>query len=418
MSHPVHNQRGFALLSVFMLLLLGLALGAATMLFTLLDFKSTQHFATGNQALAASESGIFDAINTINTRGVVNVANEVVNGGLIPTATTTMNNYSNVNYQLSIVSGTNTATDAILTSTGTQTSLSAQRIIKVNLQRDKLRGGPGALHLSNDVASGSFAGNSMTVDGNNWNVTFMDANSTTAVLDPSVATHPAISTRNDTVSTQVVSSLAGQGTITGLGSPPSVYTTASASTADLLKIANDILSANGASSGCNRTTGGKEYWLPGPCGSGPPSSQCGVHCVKQTNGQGGTSDLWGSYAVPNVTYVQDATAKITGGSYGAGILIFSGDAWFGGSFNFCGWVLFLNPSSNGLVIQGNPTIYGEVLTPLPTFTGGGSITVKYSDNCLTKADAAGIKIVTRWLPIVPSASIARRRAVSLGEVGT
>jgi len=401
MKAVVDNQRGFAMLSVFMLLMLALTLGAATMTFTLLDFKSTQHFATGNQAMAGTEAGIVDVINTINTRGVVNFQNDVITAGLIPTSTTAVNGYSNVTYQLAMASGTNTWTDGILTATG-NAALSAQRVIKVGLKRGNLTGGPGALHLSNDAAAGSFAGNSMTIDGNNWLVTDITTNPPAASLDATVASRPAISTRNDTVTTQIVTALAGQGTITGLGSAPSVYTTAAGSTADLQRFVDDIMTNNGAPGGCNRSGGGQDYWIPGPCsGSTPPASQCGVHCVRQTNGNSGGNggvDLWGSLARPAVTFVTDTSARLNGGAFGAGILIFSRNAVFGGNFNFCGWVLFLNPDSNGITIQGNPSIYGEVLSPLPAFTGGGSISVKYSDNCLSIADGAGVNTNPGNLP--------------------
>jgi hypothetical protein len=387
----VENEHGFAMISALMLLLLTLTLGSATLLYTLLDVKSTQHYKTGNQAFAAGEAGVLDAVNTIETRGIVNFQNDVVNSGIVSTALTALAGFPQVTYQVtSLVSGANPVSDGTLAVTG-NAPLSAQRVITVGLRRGVFSGGPGALHLSNDGALGTFSGNSMTIDGNNWNVTDITTNPPVANADPSVTVRPAISTRNDMVTTQVVTALAGQGTITGLGPPPSVFTTSAASTADLLRFVNDILAANGAPNGCTNTGGGKDYWLPGACGSGPPGPQCGVHCIRQTNGNANnSSDKWGTLAVPNVTYVYDTTAKITGGSSGAGILIFSGDAAFGGNFNFCGWVLFMNPSANGITIQGNPTIYGTVLTPLAAFTGGGSITIKYSQNCLVEADTAGI----------------------------
>jgi len=389
----VENQDGFAIVSVFMLLLLVVTLGAATMLYTALDVKGTQHYMAGNQAFAASEAGILDAINIINTRGVVNMQNDVVSSGIISTAATVIPGYSKYTYQVtSLVAGATPATQATVTLKG-KAPLSGERIIKVGLQRGALSGGPGALHLSNDTAVGTMNGNSMTIDGNNYLVTDITTNPPVAVADPSIPVRPAISTRNDTVSAQVVTSLAGQGTIVGLGTPPSVWTTAAASTADLLRFVNDILTANGAPSGCNKTGGGQEYWMPGPCGGlGPPGPECGVHCIAHTNGSLSTpkSDTWGTLAVPNVTYVLDTDAKITGGSQGAGILIFSGNVHFGGSFNYCGWVLFQNPTANGIEILGTPKIYGTVLTPLAAFTGAGNMVIRYSQDCLNKADTAGI----------------------------
>jgi hypothetical protein len=409
----VEDQRGFALLSATMLLLLALTLGAAAMLYTILDLKSTEHYNTGNQAFASTEAGIVDVMNTINSRGVINVQNEVVNSGIIwttPTPTpSTLSGNSNATYQVtSLVSGTNVLTDAIVTLTG-KAALSAKRVIKVGIKRGRLSAGPGALHLSADTAFGTFNGNSMIIDGNNWSVSDITPNPPVAVLDPSIAARPAISTRNDTVNNQVITSLSGQGTITGFGTTPSVWTTAAASTADLQRFVNDILAANSGGATCP-TSGPKDSWLPGPCSSGPPGPQCGIHCVKLTNGNATHGqDFWGTItptsSIPNITYVYDNSAKIAGGSYGAGILIFTGDADFQGSFSFCGWVLFLNPSSNGLKVGGNPTIYGEVLSPLPAFDSGGSISIKYSQNCLIAADSAGINplgnlphpmVITSW----------------------
>ena len=56
--------------------------------------------------LAASEAGIFDALNTINQRGVVNFQNDVITPGLVPTPATTVNGYPSINYQLSVTTPT------------------------------------------------------------------------------------------------------------------------------------------------------------------------------------------------------------------------------------------------------------------------------------------------------------------------
>ena len=269
--------------------------------------------------------------------------------------------------------------------------MSAQRVLNVGLQRGPFVGGAGALHLSNDSAVGSFSGASMTIDGNNYKLTgTFSANNVTASQDNSVCPsgtcpRPAISTRNDAVTSQIITALAGQGTIIGLGSSPSVMTTASASTTDLVRFAQDILAANGAPNGCNESHGNNDYWIPGP-------SPRGVHCVPVTKGNQGQgqnyNDFWGDINSENVTYVGDTNAKIQGGSYGAGVLIFAGNVTFGGNFSFCGWVLFTNPSANGINVGGNPTIYGEVLSPLLAFGSNGGITIRYSQQCLSRADAA------------------------------
>jgi hypothetical protein len=393
----VPNEQGFALLSVVLLLLLALTLGVATLLYTLLDVKSTQYYETGNQALAAAEAGLLDVINNIDTRGVVNFQTDVINSGIISTSLTAVSGFPNVTYQVnSLVAGTNPATDGAVTVAG-YAPLSAQRVLKVGLHRGPLTGGAGALHLSNDTAVGTFAGNSLTIDGNNYRVTgTFGANNVTATLDNSECPagscpRPAISTRNDTVTAQVTADLTGQGTIVGFGTPPSVLTTAAASTSDMLKFVADILALNGASgTSCPVISHGanSDYWVPDNSKPGQ-----GVHCVPITKGNQGQGqqqyiDFWGDINNPNVTYVTDTTAKLNGGAYGAGVLIFAGDVTFVGNFSFCGWVLFMNPSANGIGIGGNPTIYGEVLSPLPAFGSNGGITIKYSLDCLNVADHA------------------------------
>lgn len=378
------RAHGFALPSVLLLVLLGMTLAVATALYTQLDLRSTQHYTTGNQAFAAAEAGVLDVINRINTMKIMSFKTDIVDTQMIPTAVTALPGYPKVTYQVkSISAGANAATEGVVTVTG-RAPLKAERVITVALRRENLVASPGALHLSNDTAAGTFSGNSMTMDGNNYTVTDLANNiavQNNALCTSGTCPRPAISTRNDTVTNQVVSALAGQGTIVGLGSAPSVHTTASASTADLLRFVQQILASNGAPNGCTQN-GANDYWLPS---NGNPK----VHCVPKTKGNQGSGnnpDFWGTMASPNITYVGDTSARIAGGSSGAGILIFAGNVAFHGSFTFCGWVLFTNPGANGIVVGGNPTVYGTVWSPLPAFSGNGNIAIKYSQNCLKLAD--------------------------------
>lgn len=379
---------GFAMLSVLLLVLLGATVAAATTLYTLLDLKSTQHYSTGNQAFAAAEAGLLDVINTINSRGIVNFQNDVVNSGIIPTTLTTISGFSNVTYQVTtLTSGANAATDGIATITG-RAPLSAERVLKLNLQRGGFLAGPGALHLSNDTASGSFSGTSFAVDGNNHALTFDASGNVTATpLDPSQPQRPAVSTRNDTVRDSIIAALTANQKegLTGLGytaSPltPSVETTSAASTNDILRMVQDILTANGASGGC---------------GSSNSNHQVGqVQCVgKQNVGSGGNSDkaiALGTKDIPQITVLTNSDAKIAGDSTGFGILVVEQNVAFNGNFNFNGLVLFMNPSANGITVGGSVSLNGSVWSPLPAFSGNGGITVNYCHSCLAQyADRAG-----------------------------
>jgi hypothetical protein len=384
------NADGFAMVAVMVLLLLAFTLAAAAKFYTVLDLKSTQHYSTGNQAFAAAEAGLLDVINTIDTRGVINFQNEIVNSNLIPVSTTptTFSGFSNVSYQVTGWSSVS-ATGGTVTIQG-NAPLSALRTLKVALTRGGFTAGPGALHLSNDTASGGLSGTSFLVDGNNHTVTTDASGNVTGVtLDTSgtVPARPAISTRNDTVTSSIVNGLSsGQiPDLQGLGynsstSTPSVETTSSASTADILRMVQDILSNNGASSGC---------------GTGNNNNKVGnVQCIGKQNvgsgGQGTNAISLGTAASPQITELTNSNAKIAGGSTGFGILIVDQNVAFNGNFTFYGWVLFKNPDSNGITVGGSVNLNGTVWSPLPAFSGNGNIAIDYCKDCLSSyADPAG-----------------------------
>ena len=73
------DQRGFAMVAVTLLLLLGLTIGAGSVAFSTLDLQATSHFDTGNRAFAAAEAGLMHALGTMNTVGVIRFDQDVVN---------------------------------------------------------------------------------------------------------------------------------------------------------------------------------------------------------------------------------------------------------------------------------------------------------------------------------------------------
>lgn len=351
------DERGFAMPWVILLLLLALTLGAATSRGSLLDVQSTQHFVYGNQAFAAAEAGFAWSLNAINSRGIIDFKNDVVDSGILPTAITALDDWARATYQIAVTSGTNTKSDGIITITG-RSSLSAERVLKITVVRSQFLAGAGALHLTNDSAVGTFSGTSFSVDGNN--------HLPDGTLDPSVPARPAVSVRNDTVRDTLVNGLStGQKQdMLGLGyssSPltPSVFTTASSSTADVQKLITDILAANA----------GQVVTI----GSAQPA-KAGL----------------GTLAVPQVTELTNSSPKIAGGSTGYGILIIDNNIDFLGNFEFYGWVLFRNPSTGGIKVGGSVGIHGTMWSPLPTFSGNGNISLQYCQTCLTQyADRAG-----------------------------
>jgi hypothetical protein len=356
----LRDQRGLAMVSVLMLVLLMFTLGGATLLYTLLDHKSTQHYVTGNQAFGAAEAGVLDVINTVNSRGIVNMELEVVKSNLISRSLTSMNGFSQISYQVTgLASGTDASNQAILTVTG-KAPLEAERTITVNIQRSGFAGGPGALHLSRDTAVGELSGASFDIDGRNHLLTG------TVDLTKTVAEHPGISTRNDTVKNSLVNLMTDNQKlkVQGLGyseSPPtpSVVTTASYSTSDLQTLVSLILSRNNGA-----------------------INKISSRTINQQE------DL-GTFLVPRITRLTNDSPKIAGGAMGYGILIVDQDVEFLGNFTFTGMVLFNNPSSNGIRVGGSVIVNGSVWSPLPTFQGNGNMAINYCDACLRIADSVG-----------------------------
>lgn len=351
------GEQGFAMPWVILLLLLALTLGAATSRGSLLDVQTTQHFVNGNQAFAAAEGGFAYSLNAINNRGIIDFKNDVIDGGMLTTAVTSLDDWPRATFQIALASGADTKSQGIITITG-RSSLSAERVLRITVARSAFTAGAGALHLTNDDAVGSFSGTSFVVDGNN--------HLPDGTLDASIPPRPAVSVRNDTVRDQLVNALSANQKMQmqGLGftaNPlnPSVWTTGAASTADVTRLISDILTNNAG------------Y----------------VQTIAKTNLN---QSALGSLAAPAVTVLTNASPKIAGGSTGYGILIVENDIDFLGSFDFYGWILFKNPSSGGIKVGGNVGIHGAMWSPLPSFSGNGGITVQYCQTCLTQyADRAG-----------------------------
>jgi len=100
----LHNERGLALITVLLVFVLLLTLGSAGLVYSVIDIKSTTHYDTGNQALSAAESGVLHALSTMNSAGVSNFQNDVVQrwGQLYGTGSKTMPSSSKVSYQVAV----------------------------------------------------------------------------------------------------------------------------------------------------------------------------------------------------------------------------------------------------------------------------------------------------------------------------
>ena len=357
------NQRGFALFSTFLLLLLLVTVGSATIFYSVLDLKSTTHYNTGNQAFLAAEAGIQHALSSMNSIGVLDFNQDVVQrwSTVYGSEQKTVPGYPSVSYQASVAAD---ATDPVNLGSISATGFApaqAKRVLTVRLRKGSGGKGDGALLLAADSVGTDFSGNSFLVDGKNYD--------TFGNLVPGGTAHPGISTRNDGVTSAVVGSLSDEqkANVQGLGfstSPltPSVVTTGGPSATDLNRMVNDIL------------------------------ARPGVVNDDTHNVNNGDVKVFGTVAAPQITHLTNTDVTVNGSIVGAGILIADGSIDITGTINFIGWiivhgetVIHTKTADDGTTVLGNATIRGSLWTADFDLKVGGSASVKYCDECLRLA---------------------------------
>ncbi len=358
----MRSEKGFAFFSVFILLILSLTLGSASLVYSTLDLRSTTHYTTGNQALFSAEAGIIHALRSINSTGVIDFQNDIVArwDQVYGAATKTIPGYSQMGYQVLIAADpADPINRGSLVAIGSA-PLQARRVLRVALNKSGFIGVPGAVYLAADTVSTEFVGTSFDVDGNNHdtagNLTGGDAK-------------PGIATRNETVTDGVVGSLTdgqkqkvrGQGfSLNPL--TPSVLTTDGPSVNDLDQIVSDILSTPGVV-----TTGQKAF---------------------------AGNNVFGTLAAPQVTYMTDADVILNGTATGAGVLIADGSITINGTLDFVGWIIVrgnttINATSNpddDTWTLGDATILGSLWTGHLAIKVGGNAIVDYCTSCMQLVD--------------------------------
>ncbi|MBI4517683.1 MAG: hypothetical protein HY699_17900 [Deltaproteobacteria bacterium] len=370
----LRDRRGFALFPTFLLLVLIASLAVTGLTLSSLDLRSTSHYRTGNQALVSAESGLIHGLSAMNTRGVQSFNLDVVQqwSTLWGASAKTMPSYSDYTYTVVVAADAANPDDrGTITATGTA-PLQAQRRLRVALVRSGIGGSPGALYLASDTLSAStFNGNSFNVDGNDHN--------TNDSLNPSGPLMPGISTRNDSVTSQLSGSLNNQqkNNVLGLGfssNPltPSVMTTGGPSVADLDTMTSRIL------------------------------SKAGVVNISASNFNNSYNGSWGSEAAPQITHLTAADVTINGNITGAGILIVDGSLTVSGTIDFIGWIIVRGDTvidANGYAygidnndettVQGTATIVGALWTGDMRVTVGGHANIDYCQSCMNLVDSIG-----------------------------
>jgi hypothetical protein len=360
-----YGERGFALSSVLLVLLLLLTLASAATLNTTLDLKSTSHFDTGNSAFFAAEAGVMHALSSMNEVGVTKFKTDVADrwAALYGTTTKTMPSDPSISYSATVAAdATNPDDKGTLTVTG-YAALQAERSIVVDLERGGFVGSPGAIYLAADTVDAQFTGNTFQVSGNDHTV-FGPI--------PGGISKPGISTRTDAVEEEVVNSLNTEqkDNVQGLGFSldpltPSVLNTGGPDVYDLERIVDHILSSPGVVTTDTQTFTG--------------------------------NDTFGTGAAPQITHMTNPDVQLNGNALGAGILVVDGSITINGTLDFLGWIIVRgatvinstgDPDDETLVL-GDATIYGSLWTGHLDIRVGGHAVVNYCTTCLAFADGVG-----------------------------
>ncbi|TMA83638.1 MAG: hypothetical protein E6J77_13925 [Deltaproteobacteria bacterium] len=316
-----------------LLAMMTLLLAAATSLLVgSAGMSATRNYRGAGQVHFVAESGISEALQTINGPGVINLQNDVVNqwGLLWGPSTHGFAPLSGFSYVvIPIATAGNTANAGRLIATGSGIE-SVKNVVVANVVRSNIPStAPGAIYLASDTATNAtFNGDAFAVDGNDHNYT--------GGAGPGGPV-PGISTRNDANTQETLTSLSalqkdnvrGYGYSSGPPIVPSVNTSPAAPSTTLMnQMINDLLARPGVVT--NNAT--------------------------QINGNA----TLGTTVAPQITHFTDpngVTIKANGNASGAGIIIVEGDITIQGNFDFKGLIL-VRGTTQVTEVTGNATIYG------------------------------------------------------------
>jgi hypothetical protein len=336
------------------------------------SLRSTQNYQSATQSLFVAESGILDAVKTINGPGVLDFENEVKDSWstVFGSGARTFNGSNGFSYSVVPVATAWDLADPanrgtlLATVAGPRDTAGAvvARVLRSNIPGTA----PGAVYLANDnPTDAEFTGNAFLVDGNDVNYT--------GGAGPGPAV-PGIATRNATNTTETVSSMSsGQlDNVTGLGfnpGPPvntSVRTAPAGPTQEHINQIVDALLER-------------------------PHTVCTGAIINNSS-----SCTYGTELAPQITYLSNAGGvhvKGHGNITGAGILIVEGGLRIQGTLEFKGLILVRGPTEIDYDVEtqitGNATVYGSLWTTDLAFNVGGSAIVQYSSQALALANQSG-----------------------------
>jgi hypothetical protein len=366
------GERGATLVMVLMTAAVLLMLIAGGHVASSAALRTSQNYQSATQALFAAESGILDAVKTINGPGVLNFQNEVTNSWstVFGSGARALGGTSGYTYAVTPVVTAWDAADPA--NRGTLRAVAAgpretAGAVVARVTRSNIPGtAPGAIYLANDnPTDADFTGNAFEIDGNDEN--FSGGPGSGAAV-------PGIATRNATNTSEAIASLSGaqQDNITGLGfNPgppivPSIRTAPAGPSQDhISQIVDGLLQR--------------------------PHVTCPDSQINNSS-----ACTYGTPEAPQITYFSAAngvTVKSNGNITGAGILIVEGGFKIQGTVDFLGLIIVRGPTQidydTETLVTGNATLYGSLWTTDLSLDVGGSAIVQYSSEALALANQSG-----------------------------
>jgi hypothetical protein len=351
------GQGGYALLSVFLLVLIIGGMVGASLLGTRLGLQSTSNLIAGNDAFYAAESGLYDALSVINRLGVIRFRSDVVNrwagADMFGAPVKEMPGRPGIRYEASVVADETTPEDSGTLRVTGYASTQARRTIEVRLRRGSLLP-TGAIHMLETSSCGAFRGNAFQIDGRdhrlNGGACDGSPHSPGECQSESV---PGISTVDQKTQECVEAGLLGgqEDNVLGAGGEPSVIKTGGPGSGDLAALMARILANPNVVTNTGATFNGKTQF--------------------------------GTEKAPQITHLSyDGTVTVNGNASGVGILIVDDDLKLSGNLTFTGWII----TGGELLVLGNVAVLGSIWTDAFAMVAGGSLSVEYCSACLDLID--------------------------------
>jgi hypothetical protein len=373
------GERGIAL-ALALFAMAAMMVGATSALFVGADdIRASRNYRGAAQAHFAAESGLTHALQTINSVGVIDFKNEIVDEWGNNWFGATAQNFPIAGYSYTLTpveDATNPSQLGWIRSTAVGAE-NVRNVVVARVQQANIPGtAPGAIYLANNSpTNSSFQGNAFTVNGNDYN--------TDGTLKAGGVSMPGIATRTQANTNETIGSLSGGqlDNVQGLGfqaGPPVVTSVQTAPTGANVAQLNALVDSLIAQPGVNTYSTSK---INNSNKASFQSPACGIGCCT-----GGANN-------PKISHftAADLEAKFNGNITGCGVMIVDGNIDIQGTIDFLGLIIVRGATTistdSETGITGNATVYGSLWTSNLNLDVGGSSIVRYSTQALAFANS-------------------------------